>query len=279
VAIRQLTIRHGRLGVRVIGSDPVQIAESIIEDNNSLDDGGGIYVLNSNVRIEDNEIRNNNSNYPAGLDGGGIFFHASSGVITRNVIEGNRAHEGAGIIVNVSTDPSLLVSENLIINNEASLHGAGFFTNFGTRPEFRSNTVVGNRAVGFGGGVGIREDSSPMVERNIVAGNSADDGGGVFVFGPAAPSFACNDVWENTGGNYTGHVVDPTGRDGNISLDPLFCDPPRGDYSLAQDSPCAPGQSPPGCDLIGALPVGCGPVAVEAVTWGSLKSLYSAGRQ
>jgi hypothetical protein len=51
-------------------------------------------------------------------------------------------------------------------------------------------------------------------------------------------------VWSNTTANYSG-LADPTGSDGNVSLDPLFVEGPLGSYYLSQvaagqaaDSPC-----------------------------------------
>jgi hypothetical protein len=44
---------------------------------------------------------------------------------------------------------------------------------------------------------------------------------------------------------------------GNINVDPLFCDPDSGDYSLAENSPCV-GTGENGANM-GALDVGCGP--------------------
>ena len=46
---------------------------------------------------------------------------------------------------------------------------------------------------------------------------------------------------------------------GNLSADPLFCNPDLADFRLQDDSPCAPGGE---CGLIGAWPVGCGPSTV-----------------
>ena len=65
----------------------------------------------------------------------------------------------------------------------------------------------------------------------------------------------------------------------NFSLDPQFCGVPgSNNYYLQEDSPCAPGNHPNGenwCGLIGPLPVGCGTVPVEKMTWGAIKSIYS----
>jgi len=67
----------------------------------------------------------------------------------------------------------------------------------------------------------------------------------------------CNDVWGNAGGNWIG-ISDPTGEGGNISLDPMFCDPAAGDLTLASESPCLPGNPGNGdCGQIGALGLGC----------------------
>jgi serine protease len=275
IAIRNLTIRGGGAGVKIENCDPVQVADCIIQDNHSLGDGGGISARLSHVLVEDNQILDNSANVGANLDGGGIFFWHCSGVIARNRIERNRGHEAAGLSLNGSTDPSLIVSENLIIDNLALLFGGGMFINVNTHPEILSNTMVGNTATSAGGAIFYMPGSAPVFARNIIADNSAADGGGVHAFGLAAPAFTCNDAWENAGGNYTGDLIDPTGTDGNISLDPLFCNPGGGDYSISQLSPCAPGNSPAGCDLIGAVPVGCGPIAVEPATWGSIKGFYS----
>lgn len=54
---------------------------------------------------------------------------------------------------------------------------------------------------------------------------------------------------------YCGRIY---GINGNISEDPLFCDPEAENYHLQEGSPCA-AFTPPNeeCDLIGAFPVGC----------------------
>ena len=57
----------------------------------------------------------------------------------------------------------------------------------------------------------------------------------------------------------------------NVALDPLFCDGGTADLTLHADSPCAPNNSPAGCGLIGACPVGCEGVPVEKVTWSRIK--------
>jgi hypothetical protein len=63
--------------------------------------------------------------------------------------------------------------------------------------------------------------------------------------------------------------------DGNISLDPLFCDPDDDDFQIDVASPCAPGNHPNyACGLIGAFDVGCDTSSAERETWGRLKARY-----
>jgi hypothetical protein len=56
--------------------------------------------------------------------------------------------------------------------------------------------------------------------------------------------------------DWSGCIADQYGLNGNISLDPLFCDPTIGDYSLFNFSPCAPANNSCG-QLMGAFDVGC----------------------
>jgi len=85
----------------------------------------------------------------------------------------------------------------------------------------------------------------------------------------------CCDIYGNAGGDWVGEIASQYGINGNISYDPLFCDPENLDFTLHADSPCAPFSPPnPECDLIGAWPVGCGPTPTVATTWGQIKTLF-----
>ena len=70
-----------------------------------------------------------------------------------------------------------------------------------------------------------------------------------------------------------GGVAWQYGVEGNISADPLFCDPGGDDFRLQEGSPCGPDYNPD-CGLIGAWPVGCGGTPSEATSWGALKALF-----
>ena len=70
-----------------------------------------------------------------------------------------------------------------------------------------------------------------------------------------------------------GEIADQTGIDGNISLDPMFCDLAGRDLTVYEVSPCAPGNNSCGV-LMGAYGAACGGVAVKPATWGAIKAMY-----
>ncbi|MFH1679408.1 MAG: right-handed parallel beta-helix repeat-containing protein [Candidatus Eisenbacteria bacterium] len=90
-------------------------------------------------------------------------------------------------------------------------------------------------------------------------------------------SLSCSDLFGNPGGDWVGGLEDQCGVEGNLSADPLLCDPEGGDFTLRSDSPCLPGNHPDGadCGLIGALGEGCtGPTAARQTSWGAVKTLF-----
>ena len=159
----------------------------------------------------------------------------------------------------------------------------------------------GNSTTGWGGAVWVNPGVSTFRNCTIVNCSAARSGGGIWVGGPAGypqfhlentivafctggpglgvydgavpPSVSCTDLYGNSGGDWVGCIADQAGLDGNFSADPLFCDPENGNFTIQSNSPCAP-PGATGCGLIGALPVGCGPVSVESESWGRIKGRY-----
>ncbi len=149
----------------------------------------------------------------------------------------------------------------------ATIEDNTFFDNRGIALKVsRSQGTIARNTVAYNFNEGIDlwvlEQTPLIVSNNVVVHN----GSGITSYRvPAAGSIACNDVWGNAQGNYGRDCPDLTGIDGNISVDPLFCDAPARDLTLDARSPCAPALSPPGCGLIGAWPVACGLAAVDEV--------------
>jgi hypothetical protein len=149
------------------------------------DSGGGIFIRNSSVIVEDSEIRYNTS----GFGGGIVVIGSSSGRIT---IQRNRIHHnvvdsvgqslfsgGAGIALS-GASASTEVRNNLIYEN----------------------THLGGEALEYEGGGGIFVDSgAPAITSNTIWGNVSPKGCGAHIlpFVNSAIVFANNIVWGNTG--------------------------------------------------------------------------------
>ncbi len=248
------------------------VRNNVITDNVVFSDfgspgrGGGIHAANATapVRIEGNRIERNQTDgsdpgYGAGL-GGGIYVEGCPDVVIEgNRFDGNQSLTGGALYIQ---DSHVAVRANLFAANHDSSHyesnlmrgigGGAVFKNVTGIVE--NNTLDANIAAVAGGGIFLQGPSTPLLRANIVVRNRSA-GGGVHCEG-AQPAFACNDVWGNTGADYDG-CGDPTGQNGNLSSDPLFCPDFFGDHVLRDDSPCAPANAPPGCGLIGAFGVGC----------------------
>ena len=120
-----------------------------------------------------------------------------------------------------------------IVQGTSSMHG---------------NTIVGNA----GAGIHVASGGKPYTQ--TIAADIAAFNGTAGLFGDAGGIYnvACCDVWNNgpAGGfNYAGAIADRTGVEGNISLDPLFCDRAAGNLSLFEGSP--------------ALAQSCGPMGAR----------------
>ncbi len=162
---------------------------------------------------------------------------------------------------------------------------------------YEGMTISGNCIYSYGSGIALQESSGFIfihntitacgtglsldgtypwntIRNNLVVGNNY----GVNLSGGVVGEVSCNNVFGNSIANYL-QGTDPTGTNGNISVDPQFCavDPPgSGNFFLQSDSPCVPGNHPDGapCGLIGAYPVGCEGVSIERTSWGAIKSIY-----
>ncbi len=66
----------------------------------------------------------------------------------------------------------------------------------------------------------------------------------------------CCDLFGNAGGDWVGCIASQDGLNGNISVDPGFCDAASGSFGLWSDSPCG-GLWYPDCGQIGAFGTAC----------------------
>jgi beta propeller repeat protein/parallel beta-helix repeat protein len=234
-------------------------ADSTDLETNYLFWGAGISCINASPTIKCNVITANYGPYDIEGDspeqwsicyGGGIGCFDSNAVITQNIIKGNSAYAGGGIIIYMGGDPKIF--NNLIYNNSAYVGGGVILLYTG---QLINNTIVGNDVnlsqadIGsiLCGNVYSISDTEYghqcIIVNNIIC--NAKSGGGIYSTGSGEDLIAFNDVWNNLPGNYykadpitydliSDSEADMTGLDGNISQDPLFVD----NYHIAADSPC-----------------------------------------
>ncbi len=222
-----------------------------VSGNTAKNSGGGLYMSQGTAELhrvscEDNGIATGGTL----MYGGGMHFNTVTVVADSLTCTGNNASIGAGM--HLQDCPQADVTHSVLTGNAASYFGGGINFQNNTAGTLSSNTVADNSGTGMGGGGIYVSGTSPTMDHNIVADNT---GGTNFANGIAAGSapavITCNDVFGNSGADYSG-FPDPTGTDGNISVDPLFCDATGGDYRIGAASPCAAANNP-GCGLIGAL--------------------------
>jgi hypothetical protein len=233
------------------------IADNIFVGNESPQRGGAIACTRVNefaggpphYRIERNQFFDNT----AAFEGGAIAMWAGSRflLLSGNTFQGNRAGLHGGAVAVFNQSGSIEISDNLMVENQATdLGGALAIIESAA---IASNNTIDRNAGARGAGIAVYVPHvMDFLYRNIVT--NATNGSGIFYVGDGSDlTTACNDAWENAGGEYEGFV--PTSTD--FSLDPEYCNPSLEDYTLAATSPCTSENSPAGCELIGAFPVGC----------------------
>ena len=222
-----------------------------ISGNSVTTNGAGLYMNGGTLNMTGVTIDTNvRSLLATFMHGGGIFATGASVSLDSLVVTDNDAHIGGGIDLTDCTDAD--VSNSVLSGNVAQFWGGGLNYQGNPTGSITNNTLFGNDATISGGGGIYVNLCSPAVTNNISAFNTGGAGNANGMALLTAPSsLGCNDVFGNTGANYSG-VTDPTGTNGNISLDPLFCNSGSGNLDLTSESPCAPANSG-GCGLIGAL--------------------------
>lgn len=262
----------GRTGARITGNIFVALIgalrstsrDPLIAENEFLECGPVIRLTGGGC-VRGNSIHHNKTDGWDPSDGagqgGGIWLMSAQDVTIReNEIWANQSRTGAGIYAESS---NLILEQNLLWANYDSTglpenphrgQGGGLYA-VGCTGSVLSNTFACNTAVIDGAAVVLDDCPNLAFSSNIFAFNRGE-GGGLTCNGAPPQQYECNDAWDNAAVDYLGWP-DPTGLDGNIGADPLFCCPDSGNFEIADESPCAETNSPAGCNLIGAFPVGC----------------------
>ncbi len=210
------------------GSIPA-LNKCVFSENEVTDGGGGMACLGgSHAELNDCIFRDNSA---LSVGGGMVGFMSSIPTLTGCLFAGNSA-DGAGgglYYVGFMADWTLILKECTFVDNVCPGDGAALSFWF----------------------------SSPHLENCLIAYN----GPGETIFcDEASLSYTlltCCDMYGNAGGDWTGCTADQNGVNGNISLDPMFCDTANDNFYLNGLSPCVRYNN--SCnETIGALAAACG---------------------
>lgn len=195
----------------------------------------------------------------AGETSGVISFDSDMGITVENLcITGGFRFEGGGVFCENS---SPIFRNDVIAENKAMSSGGGILFSENCQPDFINCTISGNEAA-LGGGIAFYLSCADLLN-TILWGNSPDE---IYFHGTnslrSCVKFSYTDVMTGKDKIRTNNHGDVYWYEGNLNSDPLFCDSGGRVYLLAEDSPCI-GTGKNGANM-GALGVGCGPMAVPA---------------
>ncbi len=261
-------------GIYCLSASPT-LSNMIIRNNTATislyGGGGGIYCWsNSNPSLKNVTISNNTT-----LErGGGLFCYYSNPSLENVTITSNSASNGGGIYCRYFASPTL--TDVTFSDNSASNNGGGMLINNRSNPTLTDVTFSDNSAEVYGGGIHCSTLSFPSLENVTITSNSASNGGGIYLVGGTSnPSLVNCILWNNVPDEITLYDNDSSitvsysniqgGWEGagNIDIDPLFCEPDSGDYTLAENSPCV-GTGEDDVNM-GAFGVGCGTIILAPV--------------
>ena len=233
-------------------------------------DGAGITCLNSAAILSGCRLVANVASVGAG---GGMLCSNSTVVISDCSFVANHATWGGGLYCDAASAVDLL--RCAFTANEATFDG-GLSCDGSSGASLRSCTFAFNAAADptRATGVGLTQNSTASLETTLIA--FGPSGVAVYCDPGSSAVLRCCDLFLNAGGDWVGCVATQLGVDGNLAVDPYFCDPASDDLRLRNDSPCLPGQHPAGaeCGLIGAFGLGPCVSAVHRTSWSEIKLLF-----
>lgn len=164
-------------GIDSIG-EPLTVSDSVIEGNESLEGGGGIWAgAGAPLRIEGSTVAENIS---VNADGGGLVGGGESGfsaVIEGSAFVGNKAKTaGGGINWSTNSGTSLTVANSTFVGNTTGTWGGAMaFSSIGP-VAIEGSTITGNKAEAMFEGAGGLEafgPNPPLLVDTIVTGNKS----------------------------------------------------------------------------------------------------------
>ena len=266
VTVQNAWYDFGGGGIRCMG--PVDFSNCILRDNHNVSGssgggwGGGGVVCQSSASFVDCVFEDNHAS------GGGAFAGCGAGgdfVVSfeRCTFVRNTASDGGGACW-VDRGMAVHFEECLFLENQAS-GGAALYCESDGQVILEGCTMAGN-AASLGGSCLFAYDGGTAVMNRCILAFSE---GGSAVWGETSTTaqLTCCDIYGNAGGDWVNGIEEQAGVNGNLCLNPLFCED---DYGLHANSPCRPDYNPD-CGLIGTLPVACEATPTLRTSWGGVK--------
>ena len=218
IVISGNTAEHGA-GIGIRNDVGPTLRGVSITTNVAARHGGGVYIDDADVFLADVRIEGNTAH-----EGAGVYvaaFTGDSDAILADVrIVENTATEGGGGVY-VESSASVLLANTLLVGNDA-LEGGGLMLDESARAEVVNTVVAANTVSRVGGGVRLRTEAALSATNSIFWANSADRGGAVHGDNAHVTLSHCN-AWSNTPEDYYA-MYEPTGWYGNLSVEPGFLD-------------------------------------------------------
>jgi predicted outer membrane repeat protein len=143
-----------------------------------------------------------------------------------------------------------------VASSHANVNACTFVANYA--PYLARNVLtqfgVGSGRTGelnSGSAIAIEGDASATLTNIIAFANIGSEA--ISCELGASISISCSNVFGNPDGDWVGCIADQLGVNGNISVDPMFCDVLGEDFYLSSLSPCLYAE----CGVMGALGQGC----------------------
>lgn len=229
-------------GIRIQSYQPSirsLITDCLVEDNGA----GGLWVDGS-IDIKNCTLRNNCTTEPTNYGSITALPDVGDSVsIERCFLVENDCQSG-GLSTWNNGGPTT-ITESVIANNRGEVAAVTLGNTF--------PAVFNNCTIAFNSGISAvySEFDLDVFQRCIIAFNDAP----AFYVGDRI-EISCTNIFGNAGGDWDGIIQDSLGVNGNLSIDPLFCDTSVRLYTIDTLSAMLPFNNSCG-ELIGALAQGC----------------------
>jgi len=222
------------------GEGPESVLQGVTITNGRARYGGAVYIWHSNPTLKDCLFTSNVAfGEETSYGGGAIHCSVASPHIERCCFLENSGEDGGALFSSSSSHPTIM--QCTFARNLSNRRGALWCV---APVSITSSTFFGNEAP-----IGSAIAGPAQVTHSLIcfgSGGSATWGG---------LTLTCCDIYGNAGGDWVGSIEGQYGNAGNISQNPLFCNPEAGDFHLQATSPCVPEASE--CGLMGAWTAGC----------------------